>query len=545
MNKKTTLIVTACLACLLVIIIALLGVYFIKQGSNDAKYREYVDKGEKYLADLEYDDAIASFKFALKLNDEDEAAYIGLAEAYEGRMDYMLAKDTLEKGVKKVGSSRLRLLLEQLIEKYGLDEELDEDYVDDKVVDSVSEELAGSDKVQLDVSMMKKLVNYTNENYVDDFGTYSENEKTSDSITVTYSRLDAAVTYKNVTGEADSISKSSKRPVDEAKPVKIVLNDIGLLFRNFNGVVSNERLAMIVGSKLNCKTDDSGRYVITFKYQGCKFTIETDDEGNIISNNAWNEIVPPRPEAGDEGDETNAITGIDSEEVASTLTYQGVVVDAVTGSGLDGADVVFSCDAADEDISVVSGSDGSYEVELLVNESYDVEISKEGYITETFEIETNGEPGEIIVGDAMTISPELEQGEIRIVLTWGANPSDLDSHLEGTTANGENVSVSYSHKQATANGETLAELDVDDRSAYGPETTTIYAQGTYKFSVYDYSRAGSQAMTDSGAEVKVYLPGSSTPKVFTIPAGEGEWWHVFEIRNGEIITINERSDNEI
>ena len=38
-----------------------------------------------------------------------------------------------------------------------------------------------------------------------------------------------------------------------------------------------------------------------------------------------------------------------------------------------------------------------------------------------------------------TISPELEEGEIRIVLTWSARPVDLDAHLEGTGSGGQSV----------------------------------------------------------------------------------------------------------
>lgn len=530
MKKQAAVIISVAIACLVIAIIALVGVYLINGSSGGSKYRDYVDSGNKYLAELSYDEAIAAFELAIELDETKEEAYIGLAEAYEARGDYLLAQITYNNALQIIESSRLRLLLQQLIEKYSLDIEGND--LDDKVVTSVSKVLTDSDEVQLDVSMMQKLASYTNKDYRREFGNLSVSGKSSHSLIAKYSRLEASVTYENVEDEEPSIDVDNQRPFDYAKPTVISLSDVGILFRNFEGAVSNERICLLVGSKIECQQDDEGRYVIDFTYRGCKFTIETDSEGNIVKNDAWNEIVPSRPVY----EET-----AESEEIV----YQGVVIDAVTGSGLEDAEVIFTPDNSTlEVVSTMTESDGSYEVELIVNETYEAEIVKEGYIAESFEVDTEGEPGDTIVGESVSVSPELAQGEIRIVLTWGAAPSDLDSYLEGTTVAGDSVSVNYRRERATVGGELVAELDVDDTSAYGPETTTIYTQGTYKFSVHDFQESGSEAMTNSEAEVKVYLPGSSTPRVFTIPAGEGSWWHVFEIRNGEIITINERSDNQ-
>ena len=87
----------------------------------------------------------------------------------------------------------------------------------------------------------------------------------------------------------------------------------------------------------------------------------------------------------------------------------------------------------------------------------------------------------------------------------------------------------------------LAELDVDDRNGYGPETTTIYADGSYRFRVNDFTNSGDIA--ESGAEVKIYLPGQAQPTVFTVPDGEGNWWDVCWIENGKITPINSIGEN--
>ena len=68
--------------------------------------------------------------------------------------------------------------------------------------------------------------------------------------------------------------------------------------------------------------------------------------------------------------------------------------------------------------------------------------------------------------DGMTyaLSPVLKDlDSMRIVLNWGKNPLDLDSHLSY-----KNQHIYWDNKQGLA-----ANLDVDDVDSYGPETVTI------------------------------------------------------------------------
>ena len=66
------------------------------------------------------------------------------------------------------------------------------------------------------------------------------------------------------------------------------------------------------------------------------------------------------------------------------------------------------------------------------------------------------------------MSPVLPAGDFRIVLNWGANPRDLDSHLRGPCAS----EVMYNNKVCQA-GQLKATLDRDATQGYGPETITI------------------------------------------------------------------------
>ncbi|NGZ76051.1 S-layer homology domain-containing protein [Saccharibacillus alkalitolerans] len=140
--------------------------------------------------------------------------------------------------------------------------------------------------------------------------------------------------------------------------------------------------------------------------------------------------------------------------------------------------------------------------------------------------------------------------EIRIVLTWGERPRDEDSHLLGPAGDGYGFHTWFGEKQAYDEGELIADLDHDDTSSFGPETTTIRKKmdGTYQFYVHNYSGngAGDQTLRNSGAKVDVYVGSQALPvKSYTIPAGTGSeiYWYVFDMTlNGSDIAFTDRNE---
>lgn len=117
---------------------------------------------------------------------------------------------------------------------------------------------------------------------------------------------------------------------------------------------------------------------------------------------------------------------------------------------------------------------------------------------------------------------------ITMKLTWGAAPSDLDSHLFAP----DGSHVYYSNKGSLLRA-PFANLDVDDTSSYGPEVVTLtrLMVGTYKYSVRNFSGFGSGSISASGARVELNVP-SRTAELFAPPAtGETastNWWNLFE-----------------
>ncbi|MFB9110637.1 tetratricopeptide repeat protein [Flavobacterium gyeonganense] len=134
------------------------------------------------------------------------------------------------------------------------------------------------------------------------------------------------------------------------------------------------------------------------------------------------------------------------------------------------------------------------------------------------------------------LSPYMKNLDgMRIVLNWGKNPYDLDSHL---TFPGNHIF--FQHQIGSSSN-----LDVDDTDSYGPETITIENKRfgeTYHYFVHDFSNKddlNSTQLSASDAKVFVYV-GQSLVKTYYIPKNKtGNVWNLFKINeNGEIIDIN-------
>lgn len=139
-------------------------------------------------------------------------------------------------------------------------------------------------------------------------------------------------------------------------------------------------------------------------------------------------------------------------------------------------------------------------------------------------------------GMTYAISPVMTNLDgMRVVLSWGEKPFDLDSHLIFPGGH-----IYFDSKEGTD-----ANLDVDDTDSYGPETVTISKKHfgeSYIYAVQDYSNKGlpnSNYLSASKAKVFVYV-GSSLVRSYSVPAGKrGNIWTVFKLNpNGEFEDIN-------
>ena len=255
---------------------------------------------------------------------------------------------------------------------------------------------------------------------------------------------------------------------------------------------------------------------IVFEYHRCEFTLAVGADRCVTYPNGYNSIIPP----------------VNMIQEQGKVTVAGSIIDVTNGHKVDNAKVsFFKGTASGERFDPDTNDSGAYSVQLEPD-NYVARIEADGYITEEFSF-TVTENSDTMALD-FSISPQLSAGQIRIVLEWGANPSDLDSHLTGTASDGRGVSVDFISPTARSGDKVYAELDIDDRSGFGPETITINdVNGKYDYFVYLY--AGTGTIAQSGATVKVYTSDSASPITFVPPANHtGVQWDVFSIDKGEI-----------
>ena len=220
----------------------------------------------------------------------------------------------------------------------------------------------------------------------------------------------------------------------------------------------------------------------------------------------------------------------------------GRITNATTGNAVDGATIKFRKDHGVTEGSYVTGWDGSvistetdsngkYSCDGLRSGYYTMEVSKDGFITSYYDV-IAAPSNNICMNQNFTISPELPEGQYRIVLSWGENPRDLDSHITGMRTDGSKFHVYYSDKNAYDGEVHVANLDVDDTSGFGPETITLIPTTAETYTYYIHRFAGSGTIATSNAKVEVYK-GNALIAVYAAPRNhQGDIWTVFEITNG-------------
>lgn len=221
-------------------------------------------------------------------------------------------------------------------------------------------------------------------------------------------------------------------------------------------------------------------------------------------------------------------------------TATGIISNALTGNGVEGVSLSVrngwnNTEHGSVLTSVATSADGSYSLTLPVG-NYTMFAEKSGYISTPVNIIV--QPGRTDSQNG-TITPIISGDNFRIVLTWGANPRDLDSHVEGMLSGGSPFHVYYGHKSQYDADVEVCNLDVDDTSGYGPETITLNTTTDSPYYYYIYRFAGSGTVASSEAQIKVYQ-GENLVATFNVPTnlGNGDYWNAFAIVNGELVVRN-------
>lgn len=302
----------------------------------------------------------------------------------------------------------------------------------------------------------------------------------------------------------------------------------------------------VTGYSFDTTTDANGTYSFANLAPG-NYTISVEKTGYIT-------IIEAVAIADNTENYYNTMLEAISEDYLGNGNASGVIYDAINGRSVPGltllvrsgvgvtsSDIVRTLTTDDNGKYLLNDiAAGNYTVEVVDNRSLDNEAQR--YKTSMFNVKILG--GCSIPNQNGYVTNELNIDQLRIVLRWGENPRDLDSHLVGPTSSGGRFHIYYSNKVSSTNN-----LDHDDTSSYGPETTTIYetAPGIYTYLVHDYTNKNSYnstALANSGAYIEVYYGDSSIAlATYNVPSGEGTVWAVFQFNSntGTITPINQMS----
>lgn len=236
----------------------------------------------------------------------------------------------------------------------------------------------------------------------------------------------------------------------------------------------------------------------------------------------------------------------------------GITVSGLTLSIYNGIRVGVDKPVSTPVCKITSDVAGKYITDALPAGNYTIYVEDfrtgitedERYLTSSFIIKVIGD--QIIAEQNGSVSTTLEKNQIRIILTWGLSPSDLDSHLYIRSFTGTLLGcTNFSQKSFYQDSVKIADLDLDDTTSYGPETTTVYNDipGMYTFYVHDWTNKNNSASTQlsaSGAKVRIYSGSSNIPvEEFSVPDGVGNVWKVFTYNSvtGEIFASNTISNS--
>ena len=179
-----------------------------------------------------------------------------------------------------------------------------------------------------------------------------------------------------------------------------------------------------------------------------------------------------------------------------------------------------------------TGTDGTFTVNALKNSITDVWAIAGSRASDGMRVTVLEECPVVLAEDLVLMVPAYT-----ITLTWGEDPSDLDTHwfIPMTWDPDFDLYRIYYSNEGNLGSDPYAALDTDDTSSYGPEivTGTRLYDGRFQYWVHNYSDDNSAGLQSSGASVQLEIGGNlyqyNASSVSLTDADTSGWWHVFDV----------------
>ena len=113
-NKKLVVPVIVSIIAVLAIVATVIIALTISSSGKDRKLQEQLDLGEKYIDELDYEQAIVAYEAAIEIDPMSVEAYLGLINAYIGMEDYDKALECGTNGYQITNDLRLSEQIQEL-----------------------------------------------------------------------------------------------------------------------------------------------------------------------------------------------------------------------------------------------------------------------------------------------------------------------------------------------------------------------------------------------------------------------------------------------
>lgn len=140
--KQPSKLLIGIIAAIAVITVVIISIVVTVSGGSKDTYGSHMELAQRYLDELQYEQAIAEYRVAIEIEPHNPEAYLGLAEVYVAMGDTEKALEVLAEGYEQTESARIAARQEELAEERDLSEKKQMDDIAENIPEDVKSQTA-------------------------------------------------------------------------------------------------------------------------------------------------------------------------------------------------------------------------------------------------------------------------------------------------------------------------------------------------------------------------------------------------------------------
>ena len=283
-KKKKNKGVTVWILVAVIIIALAVGIGFVISRGSTKNLPEQLELGQKYMEEMDYEQAVVTFSGIIEIDDKCVEAYLGLTETYIRMGEYDKALETAQKGYERTGDERLAEYI-NMIENKKVTEQLNlgQKYLEE--MDYEQAVVTFSRIIEIDDQCVEAYLGLT-ETYIR-MGEYDKAletaqkgyERTGDE------RLTEYINMLNSGNVTRSDGKIMKRTCYDADGAVLYYHELTYDNEGREASVTHYNSAHTLVSSLDLLYDEEGNAVVSYTYgtqSGDLYKIESVYENGLL-----------------------------------------------------------------------------------------------------------------------------------------------------------------------------------------------------------------------------------------------------------------------